>query len=364
MISPELVARLCCPDCRGTLHAAAGQLTCQDCGRAFDASRGYADLQPADVFAERTKYLDEALHADARHESAAPPVLGSKIRLDMLRRFLTPSPGDRIVDLGCGSGRTLIWNADTGASMTGVDVAPFFSRDAIARCDLVRAELRRLPLRSESFTKAWSLDVLEHLPPPALREMLAEANRVLAPGGSLFVYTHVRRNSWIAGGVRLVNRLARGLERIGLIDLSQERLRKSDHVNPLTDHDELARVAGDAGFRIERVTYYTPIAGAFVENVLVRMAERWMTRRAASGGGSAADALRVARTTAQARVAQRGWTYRALLLLTAFMKVDVALFGRVRSGPFFALLRKTTRHAGPEGPAYVRNAAVRRPEGR
>jgi hypothetical protein len=59
---------------------------------------------------------------------------------------------------------------------------------------------------------------------------------------AVFIYTHVRKNSWIAGGVRFVNRVARGLERIGLIDLRQERLRKSDHINPLANHDELARV--------------------------------------------------------------------------------------------------------------------------
>jgi hypothetical protein len=33
-------------------------------------------------------------------------------------------------------------------------------------------------------------------------------------------------------------------------------------------------------------------------------------------------------------------TYRLLLVLSGVMKLDIWLFGRVRSGPFFALLRK------------------------
>ena len=111
--------------------------------------------------------------------------------------------------------------------------------------------------------------------------MLAEANRVLAPGGALFVYTHVRKNAPIAAGLRWINRLARGLERVGLIDMRQERLRKSDHLNPLADVPDLERVARDGGFRIARITFYTPIVGGFVENILMRVAERAMARRAA-----------------------------------------------------------------------------------
>jgi SAM-dependent methyltransferase len=226
--------------------------------------------------------------------------------------------------------------------MVGVDISPHFAREAVDRWDLVLGDLRRLPLRSGAFTKAWSLDVLEHLSPDALREMLAEAHRVLADNGQLFVYTHVRKNGWIAGGVRMVNRLARGCERIGLIDLRQERLRKSDHLNPLADHDELARVVSQCGFRLERVVYYTPIVGALVENVIVRIAERILVRGAARRLGGTADdrAMREVRSSAQARVQRRGWTYRALLALSAVMKLDVWLFGRIRSGPFFALLRK------------------------
>ncbi|HUF47813.1 MAG TPA: class I SAM-dependent methyltransferase, partial [Vicinamibacterales bacterium] len=320
MISPGIFAIVRCPDCAGALAPAGEVATCAGCGRPFDMTAGYLDLRPGEVFAEQTKYLDPALHADARHASIAPAVLGSKIRQDMLRRFLSPGPSDRVIDLGCGSGRALAWNTPSGASLTGIDISPHFAREALADHDLVLGDLRRLPMRDAVFTKAWTLDVIEHVSPEALAEVLAEANRVLVPGGALFAYSHVRRNGWIAGGVRLVNRLAAGLDRLGLLDLRQERLRKSDHVNPLADHDALSAAAARAGFRIERITYYTPIIGALVENVLVRLAERWLARRAAAAG-LAADAgdeaaLKAARAAGQARVAARGVTYRVLLGLT------------------------------------------------
>ena len=345
MISPRLLALVRCPDCQGELRGEAMHLVCARCGRQYQSPPDYLDMRPREQFREQTKYLDEALHADARHERVSPPLLGSRIRNDMLRAFLAPRPGEHVVDLGCGSGRALLWNRDLGAAMTGIDIAPFFSHEARQEVDLLLGDLRTLPFANATFDKAWSLDVLEHLSPDALDGMLREAARVLKPGGALFVYTHVRKNARIASGLKWINALARRLEHAGLIDLRQERLRKSDHLNPLRDVPHLEQVVSDAGFRIQKIRYYTPLVGGFVENILMRMAERAMARRAAgrlpaaSGGGPEA-AIREARTAAKHRIAQHGPTYAALRGLSWAMKLDLLLFGRVRSGPFFALLVK------------------------
>ncbi len=360
MTSDRLLALVRCPDCGAGLRrpaAAAGarspsvDLTCSGCARSFPAaSAGYLDLRPAEAFAETTKYVDEALHADARHETVSPPLLSAAIRNDMLRAMLKPSPDDRVVDLGCGSGRALVWNESWGAYRVGVDVSPHFAREALGSVDLVIGDLRKLPIADGSFTKAFSLDVAEHLSRESLVAMLTEARRVLAPGGRLFLYTHVRKNSWLAGGLKMVNRVAYGLDRIGLISLGQERLRKSDHLNPLADLDDFRAVAAAAGFRVERMRYYTPLVGAVVENLFVRMAEQALARRAARrlqssdparrGDAAAAEAagLKAARLGAKRSVEQRGVTYAGVRTLTWLMKLDILLFGRVESGPFFALL--------------------------
>ena len=354
MVSERLLSLVRCPECRRALTRTGASerdqaLTCSGCGRRYRHDADFLDLRPPVGFAEQTKYLDESLHADARHERVSPPLLGSKIRNDMLRRFLRPTASDLVVDLGCGSGRTLLWNQDWGAASVAIDIAPFFSEDARRRLDLLLGDLRRLPFDDGTFTKAFSLDVLEHLSPEALRGMLTEANRVLAPGGALFVYTHVRKNAPIARGVRAINALARRLERAGLIDMRQERLRKSDHLNPLADIPELEQVARICGFRIARIRYYTPIVGGFVENILMRMAERAMARRAAGrlrAAGAAdpdAAAIREARTAAKKQIATSRSTYALLRALSVAMKLDLLLFGRIRSGPFFALLEKVDR---------------------
>jgi SAM-dependent methyltransferase len=364
VISAKLLALVRCPACHAALAGTPASLTCVSCGRHYGGpSADFLDLRPKESFEEQTKYLDEALHADARYERVSPPLLGSKIRNDMLRAFLAPQPGDLIVDLGCGSGRGLLWNRDWRGYAVGIDIAPFFARESREQVDLLLGDLRRLPFADGTFTKAYSLDVLEHLSPDALRGMLTEAARVLAPGGQLFVYTHVRKNAPIAAGLRWINALARRLERAGLIDMRQERLRKSDHLNPLADIPELRRVAAETGFRIARIRYYTPLVGGFVENILMRLAEKRLADRAkgakgasgaigagatgatgAAGAGapmSDETALKIARSEGKRRVAESAGTRALLRALSAAMKLDLLLFGRVESGPFFALLERT-----------------------
>jgi SAM-dependent methyltransferase len=386
VISDRLLALVRCPACHGTFDGDSSSLRCTSCGRTYGGeSKDFLDLRPHEAFTERTKYLDEALHADARYDRVSPPLLGSKIRNDMLRAFLRPQPGDLVVDLGCGSGRALLWNRDWQARAVGIDISPFFAQEARADVDLLLGDLRRLPFADATFAKAYSLDVLEHLSPEALAGMLREAARVLAPGGQLFVYTHVRRNAAIARGLRVINAFAKRLDRMGLVDLRQEHLRKSDHLNPLADIPELRRVAADAGFRIRKIRYYTPIVGGFVENILLRLAEKRLAdrargARAARGAGGAEgaqgagaqgaagaagamteeEALKAARAEGKERVAKSRATRIVLRALTAAMKLDLLLFGRIESGPFFALLERTET-SGVNGTTFQRRNGVTEP---
>jgi SAM-dependent methyltransferase len=355
MVSDTLLALARCPECRGPLDRAGGDLHCPRCRtRSGRIAGDFLDLRPQERFAETTRYVEASLHADARHETVSPPLLGAGLRNDMLRAFLRPAPSDRVIDLGCGNGRTLVWNRDRWGHAVGVDVSPFFAEEAARDVDLVLGDLRRLPFPDGAFTKACTLDVLEHLTRDTVEAVLREAARVLEPGGMLFVYSHVRRNSRLAIGLRLINRLAARLERAGLIDLRQEHLRKSDHVNPLADMADLEAVCQASGFRLARVTYYTPLAGAFIENILMRVAERALARRHERSARPAmkeprpegeSEPLRQARRDAKARIARRGPTFHVLRALTMLARIDVWLFGRVRSGPFFALL-VNERHQG------------------
>jgi len=111
------------------------------------------------------------------------------------------------------------------------------------------------------------------------------------------------------------------------------------------DEGWMRQVAAETGFRIKRIRYYTPLVGGFVENILMRMAERRMAKRAQTADHgptrmSAEAALKAAPAPGQGRLAQSGATRVLLRALTAAMKLDLLLFGHVESGPFFALLER------------------------
>lgn len=349
MISPALLDLIRCPDCRARLDGDRASLRCTGCARRFDSpSPDYLLLEPSDAFRETTKFLDESFHADGRDETVSPPLLSAGVRNTMLRKFLDMKAGDVVLDLGCGSGRFCVWSLDSGAHVVGLDTGAFFAAEARAGVDLVAGELRRLPFADGSVTKAYTIDVLEHLSPEGLHAMLCEVSRVLAPGGSLFVYTHVRQRSPLAPVLALIARTASAAERLGLADLTIEKLRKTDHLNPLMSRGHLDEVAARAGFRITRFRYYTPLLSSIAENILVPVAAHAMARRAArarvadapTAVGVDRKAMRAARVRAKQRIAEGGLVYRLLRMMTGLTLLDVTLLGGLRSGPFFALLVK------------------------
>jgi SAM-dependent methyltransferase len=341
LISDRLLKIVRCPDCRGQLKGEPGELACDACARRFsEGTADYLVLRPSSTYDETTKFVEDGFHADGRDESVSPPLLSAAVRNNMLRAFLQPGPGDVVLDLGCGSGRFAVWNLQSGAHFIGIDTGTFFAAESRASLDLVVGELRRLPFADGSLTKAYAIDVVEHLSPESLDAMLGEINRVLAPGGSLFVYTHVMQLSPLAPVLAAITGLSRAIERAGLADLTVDRLRPTDHLNPLASRAHLDEVAARAGFRVERFRYYTPILSRIAESVFVPAVAHMLARRKSTAAGVDNAALRAARLDAKRVLSRRGIMYRALQVMTSVVMLDVKVLGRVRSGPFFALLVK------------------------
>ncbi len=347
MISSRLLEIVRCPECRGVLGGDARTLTCRSCGRAFEGRPDYLLLAPEASFEQTTKFLNESFHTAGRDATVAPPLLAAGVRLKMLQKFLRLGPSDSVLDLGCGSGKFSVWNLASGAHLVGIDAGAFFAAEARAAVDLIVGDLRTLPLASASIAKAYSLDVFEHLSREGLLTTLREANRVLKPGGSLFVYTHVAERTPLQPLIQAIRATAQSFERRGLADLSYDKLRKSDHLNPLNGFDDLHAVAAAAGFRIKKLTYYTPLFSGLAENLIVPFAAHMWARRRFRNVDS--KAVENTRAHAKGAIARRGLVYRALSALTALAMLDVVLFGRWRAGPFFALLVKDDGESGPQG---------------
>jgi SAM-dependent methyltransferase len=113
------------------------------------------------------------------------------LRLDWLERYLK-DPKARILDYGCGYGRTLAELSLAGyRNITGVD----FSEGMLARCsvdvpsaNLIRNDGRSVPFKERSCDAVLLFAVLTCIPDnDAQRVLLKEAKRVLHRGGLLYV---------------------------------------------------------------------------------------------------------------------------------------------------------------------------------
>jgi ubiquinone/menaquinone biosynthesis C-methylase UbiE len=294
------------------------------------------DLVPREDVGDVTQYAEHEFH-ERLGVTDSPPVLSARVKADMMRRMLDPRPGETVLDLGCGAGKLALFAAADGVKAAGVDVAPFFLPRAAREVDLVKGDLRRLPFRKAAFPCAFSLDVLEHLDEAGVRDVLVEARRVLPKAGRLFVYTHAMESSRIARFQRATNRLARRLGEAGLIDHEREALRKSDHRNAIRSHEHFDRLCAEAGLRVAERRYYNVVVKAVVEDLLLRLYEGARRRPEATvrhehGPHEGPAGVVAAPPPGRATVG-------LALALTWLMKLDVVLFGGVRTGPFFGLLR-------------------------
>ncbi|MEU6990190.1 methyltransferase domain-containing protein [Streptomyces sp. NPDC046465] len=108
-------------------------------------------------------------------------------------------PGASVLDAGCGTGRALPALRDAvGPSgvVLGADLTPAMLEAATHAGrhrdgQLVRADVTRLPLRTQALDAVFGAGLVAHLPDPA--KNLRELRRVVRPGGLLALFHPIGR---------------------------------------------------------------------------------------------------------------------------------------------------------------------------
>lgn len=118
-----------------------------------------------------------------------------RIAIDQALELAAIGPGDRLLDLGTGTGvvlARLAARADAPREAVGVDRSGSMlaaAQDVPHAWRLLCADATALPFANESFDVVTAAYLLHLLEPPARSAVIAEAARVLRPGGRLIAVT-------------------------------------------------------------------------------------------------------------------------------------------------------------------------------
>ncbi|HVV86802.1 MAG TPA: class I SAM-dependent methyltransferase [Kofleriaceae bacterium] len=147
---------------------------------------GYLSEHSAEVYDLGVEVLFRGM-ADVMRRQVIPPITR------FLEREQRPAARTRLLDLACGTGRTLRQLATAHPAMRfhGVDLSPYYVQAArrlladVAEATLAVENAEQLPYADGTFDVVTSVYLFHELPRNARRRVVAEAFRVLRPGGLL-----------------------------------------------------------------------------------------------------------------------------------------------------------------------------------
>ncbi|HUT39414.1 MAG TPA: class I SAM-dependent methyltransferase [Methanoregula sp.] len=100
--------------------------------------------------------------------------------------------GSRVLELGCGNGKTLSLMIQRGWDVTAIDLsckAVALSRNVLkgsSTAEVMVADARCIPVKSNAFDAVFAIHVTGHVHEPDRQEIAREVTRTLKPGGILF----------------------------------------------------------------------------------------------------------------------------------------------------------------------------------
>jgi SAM-dependent methyltransferase len=163
---------------------------------------------------------------------------------DLIDELLGDVAGRDVLDVGCGAGWLVRRLGDAGANATGIDPEAGAHEDP--RCIAGRAEA--LPFDDAGFDAVVFFNSLHHVPEDALDRAIAEAARVLRPGGVLYVQEPVAAGDFfelvrqVDDETRVRVAAQEALDRAAAAGLRETARRDATVAMRLADYEALHRV--------------------------------------------------------------------------------------------------------------------------
>jgi len=207
-VSPRSLLR--CPEDKSQLVDEGSALKCRSCGRRYPIEDGIVRFITPDAELD-DPIKDDEMHArDAAADSydARFSRVRNAIEIPPSLRALAPGANDRIVELGCGSGRMTLRYADRVSCVIGIDFSLAslqvlqrkLTPEQRERVLLVQADVCKPPIEDHTATKVASFQVFEHLPEQTVRAAATRAAAtLLAPGGTFVLSVY----NWSSNKQRL-----------------------------------------------------------------------------------------------------------------------------------------------------------------
>ena len=118
---------------------------------------------------------------------------------ELINRFVNASPGDRILDAGCGTGIFTLDFLEAGAVVTGLDISRGMLLNAVKVLKnlpfyAVQSNMLKLPFPDDEFDKTVSITALEFI--QDAQTAVNELFRITRPGGIVVVATLNSQSPW------------------------------------------------------------------------------------------------------------------------------------------------------------------------
>lgn len=104
--------------------------------------------------------------------------------------FIDKLNGDKILDIGCGSGRDAEYFVSKGLDVTGIDLSNRFieiSQAKVPKAKFIKMDMRNINFPVNSFDGIWSMGSILHIPKLEVKDTIIKFREVLKTNGIIYI---------------------------------------------------------------------------------------------------------------------------------------------------------------------------------